>query len=482
MTTGAVTRSPWIRRWPGHLLWLTAAVGGSAVAAIAVSRGMWFELAALLLVVPAFLIVHRYPMVTVAIWMLTLPFMSGLEDGGSLKLAYWLIHRLAPLATLVIVVASSMAKATNRRLPRLGVPELLMAGYLIVSAVSVLYLSNDVGAELRHLYDRVGVPMILYLLVRLLPPKRAELRKLTYILMFVLFSQALIGLAQWLAPGLLPGRLLGRAGERTTGSLDQANVFGIVALFSGTLVLHLSRQLSGNLRRWGPPCFALGVLMAFATFSRASWLAALVVLAGVFFAYRNVARVILVAGVVAVAAFLAIGSSGWLSNYLRVRVYSQASETTALSRLPVIIASVRMFEEKPLTGWGYGNFDRYDTMFQSRVGDLFVPTKDHSSHNLFLTILAEQGLVGIVTYLGAAAYWLVKTPKALSRLRMNGAYGRKLVVILWFVLLGHVIVNLFSDMVVSFGLAVWWLSLALIGNALTGVDKVQRPSRVAVES
>ncbi len=482
MTAELAPQLPWIRRWPGRLLWLLVAVVGSIVSAIAVSRGMWFELAAVLLVVPVFLVVHRYPLITVGVWMLVLPFMSGLEDGGSLKLAYWLVHRLAPLATLVVVVASSMARASDRRLPRLGVAELLMAAYLVVTALSILYLSNDVGAELRHLYDRAGVPMILYLLVRLVPPKRAELRKFTYILMFVLVSQALIGLAQWFAPGVLPDRLLGRVGERTTGSLDQANVFGIVALWAGALVLHLSRQLSGSLRRWGLPGFTLGVVMAFATFSRASWLAAIVVLVGVFFAYRNAARVILVAGVVAVVAFLAIGSSGWLSSYLRERVYSPASETTALSRLPVMIASVRMFEEKPVTGWGYGNFDRYDTLFQSRVGDLFVPTKDHSSHNLFLTILAEQGLVGLIAYLGAALYWLAKTPKGLSRLRGNGLYGRKLVVILWFVILGHVIVSSFSNMVVSVGLAVWWLSLALIGNAFSGVDKARKPSSMSAES
>lgn len=463
-------------------MWIAVAVVGSIVAAVAVSRGMWFELAALLLVVPAFLIVHRYPLITVGVWMVLLPFMSGLEDGGSLKLAYWLVHRFAPLATLAIIVVSSMARASDRRLPRLGLAELLMAGYLVVSALSILYLSNDVGAELRHLYDRVAVPMILYLIVRLVPPKRAELRKFSYILMFVLFSQALIGLAQWFAPGLLPGRLLGRAGERTTGSLDQANVFGIVALWAGTMILHVSRQLPGKLRRVGPPCFVLGVVMAFATFSRASWLAAMVVVVGVFFAYRRVARVIMIAGVVAVLAFLAIGSSGWLSSYLRERVYSPASETTALSRLPVMYASVRMFEEKPLTGWGYGNFDRYDTMFQSRVGDLFVPTKDHSSHNLFLTILAEQGLLGLGTYLGIAVYWLAKTPRGLARLRVNGLYGRKLVVVLWFVILGHVIVNLFSNMVVSVGLAVWWLSLALIGNALSGVEGSQRLSPVSAES
>ncbi len=45
---------------------------------------------------------------------------------------------------------------------------------------------------------------------------------------------------------------------------------------------------------------------------------------------------------------------------------------SALSRLPIIYASIRMFPEaRPLFGWGYGNFGRYDhSEFQGRVADL----------------------------------------------------------------------------------------------------------------
>lgn len=476
MTAYAPVRPPWITRWPGTLLWTVIAVGGSVVSAVLVSRGKWFELAALLLVIPAFLMVQRFPMLVVGVWFVVLPLMSGLEDGGSLKGAYWLIHRIAPVATLIIVVVSAMTKASHRRLFRLGLPEVIMFAYLVSSVLSIAYLSPAVGAEIRHLYDRVFIPMVLYALIRILRPGREELRRFMVLLVVLMASQAAFGLIQWIAPGMLPDRFLGRAGERTTGTLDHANVFGIVMLWAGTLALHISRTVSSRYSPLGIPMFVLGVGMAFLTFSRASWLAAVVIVMAMFVVYPVAAKRTVAAGLAVLIVFAMVGGTGFVGGYFQERFYSEASERSALSRLPVVFASVRMFEAKPLTGWGYGNFDTYDRQFQSSVSDLFVPEKDHSSHNLFLTIAAEQGTVGIVTYLGAAAYWLAKTPKALSRLRTNGLFGKRFLIALWAVLLGHVIVNNFSNMTVSFGLAVWWLSLAMIANLITDAESAPATS------
>lgn len=474
MAVAETSRGTWLLRWPGRLLWGVVTVLGSAVAALLVSRDRWLVLLILLAAVPAFLAIQRYPLGVMGLWFLVMPFMSGLEDGGRLKMMYWVIHRMLPVATLAVLLLSYVTRTGYRRLGRLGWAEVFMLAYLVASVLSVLFFSNSAGAELRHLYDRVAVPMILYLLVRLLRPGSASLKKLSYILVFVVLSQAAAGLVSWVAPGLLPARFLGRVGERTTGTLDHANVFAIVVLAAGAVFFHVGRNVEGWRRRAATPVFLLAVALAILSFSRASWLAALAVVAGVAFAYpRFVARASAVAAV-GVVVFMVAGGSQALVGYLDERLYSEASERSALSRLPVVYASVRMIEERPLTGWGFGNFDLYDIQFQSRVGELFVPEKDHASHNLFLTIGAEQGLIGLVTYLGAAAYWLIRTPRAMARLRSPSLLDRRLMIILWSVLAGHVIVNNFSNMKVSFGLAVWWLSLALIGNMVTEAQPRER--------
>lgn len=467
MTVANSRDAPWLLRWPGKFMWVAITVAGSAISALLIARGRWMFVLLLLAAVPVFLLVQRFPLAVMTVWFLILPFMTDIDDGGRLKLLYWAVHRMLPLAALVILLISHTTGTGYRRLGRLGWAEVFMLGYLVASVLSILYTSGSPDVELRHLYDRVGVPMILYVLVRLIYPRVEAMKAMSYILLFIIVTQAGIGLASWIAPGIVPDRFLSRAGERTTGTLDHANVFGIVSLAAGALFLHVSRYADDWRSKAGLPVFLLTVAMAIMSFSRASWLAALVIVIGASFAYpRLVAKASIVAALAA-GAFLFTFANAWVGDYLEDRLYSAESERSALSRLPVVYASLRMMDERPLTGWGYGRFDDYDIQFQSSVGDLFVPEKDHASHNLFLTIGAEQGFIVLGLYLAPAIYWLARTPRAMSRLRLEGMFGRRLLILLWAVVAGHVVVSNFSNMKVSFGLAVWWLSLALIGNIIT---------------
>jgi O-antigen ligase len=454
----------WLLRWPGRSMWIAVTVAGSAVAVYLISRGSWMILLVLLAAVPGFLVIQRYPLAVMAIWFAVVPFLSRAEDGSGLLQVYWLVHRLLPLATLAVLLLARVTGTGYRRLGRLGWPEVLMLTYLVASGLSILYNSDNVIESFRFLYDRVAVPMILYVLVRLIRPGPAAMKSLSYILLFIILTQATIGIASWVAPGLIPERLLGRAGTRTTGTLINPNVFGIVVLAAGALFLHISRYVDDWRTKVGVPVFVFSVVAAVVTFSRAVWLAAVAVVVGIAIVYpRLLGRLLLVAALVT-GLFVASGNQ-WVGDYLGERLHSQES---ALSRLPVVYASVRMIQEKPLTGWGYGDFDKYDYQFQSRVGEWFVPSKNHSSHNVFLTIGAEQGLIGLGAYLFPAIYWLARTPRAWARLGSEDMFGKRLLLILWVVIAGHVIVSNFSNIRMTFGLAVWWLSLALIGNIITG--------------
>lgn len=468
MTVVTSRDTPWLLRWPGHLMWIAVTLIGSALSALLIARGRWMVVLLLLAAVPMFLVIQRFPLAVMAVWLVAIPFLNRVEDDSVEKLLYWVVHRTLPLATLVVVVLSQITRTGNRRLGRLGWPEIFMLAYLVASVLSIIYGSPaNPSEEIRHLYDRVAVPMILYVLVRLLRPKTSALEVLSYILLFILLTQALAGLASWIVPGALPENWLIRQGERTTGSLGHANVFGIVALAAGAIFLHVSQFVDGWRRKVAVVVLAASMAMAILSFSRASWLAALVVLVGLLIAYPRVVAKTMMLGVLSIGILLSVTGGGWIGGYLEERVYSQGSEQSALSRLPVVLASVRMIEAKPLTGWGYGNFNRYDFQFQSRVGDLFVPRNDHSSHNFFLTLGAEQGLIGLGLYVFVAFYWLLRTPRAMARLKSDEMFGRRFLIILWAIIAGHVVVNNFFHMQSPFGFAVWWLSLAMIGNLVT---------------
>lgn len=444
---------------------LVAVLAGIVIAYL-IAGGRSVLVVGALALVPTVVILKRYPLAVMAIWLLAAPFVVDTSADSTRRL-YWLIHRAIPVAMLGMVLLVALLRRT--KLPRLGWPELMMIGYLIAALLSVVYTSDDVTATTYHLYDRVFVPMCLYLLVRVLRPNERDLKRLLPVVIFILLSQAAIGILSWTSPQTLPATWLDREGSRTIGSLDHTNVYGTTLLFCGLIIVHALTNLPlRRVWRWVlTGLFVLALIMVFMTMGRANWLAGLVVMAGLLFVYPKFTRRFVAAAALLVVLALA---SGVISNQVELaqqRFYSESSEESALSRLPVVVASFRMFGEKPLTGWGYGNFDRFDRQYQTQVGNLVYPEKDHASHNLYLTILAEQGLVGILLYLGPAAYWLSRTRSVWGKVPATGMISRKLLAVLWLVLLSHLVVNNFANMRVVFGLGLWWITLGLIGSVVS---------------
>ena len=240
-------------------------------------------------------------------------------------------------------------------------------------------------------------------------------------------------------------------------------------IFAGALLLHAawhtSRTHAVRIALFAGA--AVAALMVFMTFSRASWIAGLAVLVGLTMLYRGLLSRMLIVVVPVAALVVSFGFADWGLDYADQRFLSPDSEESALSRLPVVYASVKMFEERPIWGFGYGNFDLFDRQYQEAIPGLVVPEKDHASHNLYLTLLAEQGLIGFLAYVGPALWWLLKARPAARRLPRSGIRSRQLLFVLWLGLLSHVVVNNFSNMRVTFGLGTWWLALGFIAVLTT---------------
>jgi O-antigen ligase len=168
---------------------------------------------------------------------------------------------------------------------------------------------------------------------------------------------------------------------------------------------------------------------------------------------------------VPLAAFAATFVLGDQIAWAKQRLESEEAENSALSRLPVIVAAYRMFRDKPIFGWGYDNFDRFDRRYQGRFGEIANPVeKDLTSHNVYMTLLAEQGVIGAFLYVLPIFVLLWHTVKKYRFLPRQGWLSRRLLWLLWLVVLAYVIVNNFSPMVVVWGLGLYWLNLGLIAS------------------
>jgi O-antigen ligase len=422
----------------------------------------WQFAAVVIFSIPAVFVLQRYPFLSILIWLICAPFLLH-TTSATTRQVYWVIHRFLPILTLgSILLPSLLGKKT---LPKLGFPEWAMLCYAIVSLCSILLTNPERQSTTYLFYDRVIIPMVLYLIVRLSNPDERMMRWLLPVALFIVFSQSSIGVVSWFAPRALPAKWVDYENHRTIGTLINTNTYVTTLILTGFLIFHFGMQSTSKRLQFG----AIGILLVtlyciFISFSRAGWLAGLLAMIGLATVYP---KVILKLGMIVVPIFLIVAIF-FLQNQLTwaaQRLKSGDSEQSALSRLPVYAAAVGMFQAKPFLGWGYGNFDRFDRQFQpSTLANLSGDNKDHASHNFFLSILAEQGLIGILLYLAPMFYWLRITLKYFSKLPDNGFWGRKILVVLWMTILSHIIVYNFANMRVIFGLGAWWLTLSFIAR------------------
>ena len=103
--------------------------------------------------------------------------------------------------------------------------------------------------------------------------------------------------------------------------------------------------------------------------------------------------VVAVVGIAIFAAWPSITSSGLYQK----RVVQQQNVQI---RVVLQEVSIKLAEEKPLFGWGYGSFDRvkYDVKINNPGVPLAVVLHD-TSHDTFLTILVEYGSLGLILFL-----------------------------------------------------------------------------------
>jgi O-antigen ligase len=458
------------------------AVGVSFVGlsmAFLLTAGLWYVALAMVVAVPTFVLVHRRPLVAVSLWLFLAPFLM-VSENAAIRKAFWLVHRLLPLGALAIAWLTPRLGVTTRRLPKLGWAEAMMGGYVVATFLSIAYTSPDLVATAILFYDRVMAPMCLYMVIRLSRPDEADIRWMVAATVFLLITQTMIGLMQWVLPGALPGEWVTHAGERTTGSFRDVNVYGVTMTFCALLLLHYGSEMTRGFRRVVFLSLSvLAMLMLFLTFSRASWVVLAILVVTLIYVQRPYFPRVLMVVVPALILLASFGTFDAQLSWARQRLMSSESDESALSRLPVVYASIRMFEAKPLAGWGYENFDRYDRQFQRRVGDLIYPDKDHASHNLYLTTLAEQGIIGLLLLLGPAFYWLFRSFAVYPRLPSEGAMGRKFLVSMWLVAFGFVIINNFVRMQVQFGLGLWWVALGLIAVTVSAGAEPDRSAASA---
>jgi len=419
---------------------------------------------AVIVAIPVAYLLVKYPFYGLAVWLLVSPFLIDTNNATQRRL-YWIIHRALP--PLLVVLIAYWRRA-HMPVSRLGLPEAAMGSYLAATVCSILLLNETPTATTILLYDRGFAPMCVYLAVRMWRPGEEHAKRLIPVLLFIALSQSTIGMMSWVAPHTLPKPWLTHQGLRTTGSLGDPSTYGQALIFSGAILLHRAAsapQRGLRLLYFGASMMAF--FCVFFSFSRSTWLAGLIAFGGLAYLYP---RRILPFTLSAMLASAVVGVAFFSEQieFAGRRLYSEGSERAAVTRFPVYIAGIRMFLERPITGWGYANFDRFDREFQGRVDGVYDDNKDHASHNFYLTVLSEQGLLGLCLFLFPTIWWMGASVKRRVQVGLDGFQNRNLLLILWLTVIGQLLLLNFHNIRNEFAWGLWWFALGWIAAIADG--------------
>jgi O-antigen ligase len=424
---------------------------------------------------PLLILLVRYPWTAVLVYVALEPLFA--VGGGTASVGpasgpeTWLIERLLVPVLLLVALGYRML-GLSRSYFRLSLTDVAIAGFLVLAFANVQLMTANPVREMANFYDKLVIPIALYWLIRVIEPRERELEWLLWMFIGLVLLQFAVGALSWLAPSVLPADWLGRAGERTVGTVRGPGPYTTTLMVGAMMAVAFLGVRRGELSRLG--LFAV-VAIAFIgiaiSFSRGSWVGAAVVLLGLFAFQRGVATRL--TGIFLVLfAVLVIASGGAIASFAATRF---ADADTAESRLVTNNAAIRMIGLKPALGFGYDNFELFDESLKVRVGNM--PAQEGSAHHTFLALAAENGVSALILYLFPVAWLLWLTLRRWRQVTSRNPLHGPLLIAMWLALAHQFMVMNFMDMLHSstWGTSLWWLCLGLIHVVLT---RGSRPEEV----
>ncbi|MBL1080595.1 O-antigen ligase family protein [Streptomyces actinomycinicus] len=410
--------------------------------------------------------------VVAVVALLALPLAPG--DGGGAGPAD------ALSALVVVFCAVRLLRARRRPLGRtaaviLGLP---VAG-LALAAVHAVSPGAGITGLGRYLQVFVLVPAAVVLLVR----GRADFRLLAWSFVGLAGWQGAVGVHQYVT-----GTGASYQGEdiRAVGTFGPSDVMGMATVVAFGLVCAVGLALGrpAARERAVAACCALALTVPLAlSFSRGAWIATAVTLV-VQLVLAGPRRAVRVAAVVVAAGVVLVGGIGVGTAMLQERIDSitqvtDAPDQSVTDRYTMWAAATDMWRDRPLTGVGLKGFPEYRDGHASLAlssgsdtegaGAAFRRQPLLSPHNMYLLVLSEQGLIGLLCLAGGWLALLVRALRGLWRTHAAGGRGLDCALVSCGLLVWQLVDFAYADIggpstvltAVCFGLVAWW---SLVGG------------------
>jgi hypothetical protein len=270
------------------------------------------------------------------------------------------------------------------------------------------------GAPYWHLIIGYTFPFALYFIGR--NAKLTE-RNVLGVQNFLVIFGIYLGLTgimemakQWWAvwPGYIADEKVGLHYGRARGPMVQSVSYGFYVVTCAAAALLAFRHWSYKPRIFLPIFAFCMIAAAGLTLTRSVWLGlGLAIVLLIWFCLRDPLRKYLLFGGVATLVLLAATNLESIIGFQREGSVEDTS-SSAECRKHFAYVSWLMFQDKPIFGFGFGNFpeeklpylDRRDTDMNMELIRPLI------HHNTYLDLLVELGLIGFVMYLSILVNWI----------------------------------------------------------------------------
>jgi O-antigen ligase len=426
------------------------------------------------------------------VFLLALPLGPGGEGGAGPADA---VSALVVLFCAVRLVRERRRPLSGTAAVVLGLPVLGVA----VAAMGAVSPGEGLTGLGRYLQVFVLVPAAVLLLVR----DRGDFRLLTWSFVGLAVWQGAVGVHQY-ATGT--GASYQGRPVRAVGTFGAQDVMGMATVVSLGLVCALGLALGSAPVRQRVVALAgaLVLLVPLAlSFSRGAWIATAVT-CSVQLLLGGVRRAFAAGAVVAAASVILVGGFGVGTAMLQERISSitqvaDAPDQSVTDRYTLWAAATGMWREHPLTGVGLKGFPEHRDSHASLAlsagsdtegaGAAFRKQPLLSPHNMYLLILAEQGLIGLLALAGSWLALLVCGLRGLWRIRRTSTPGLDCGLVACGLLVWQLTDFAYADIggpstvltAMCFGLVAWWGLACTAGPATTGPDRSGSAARGMAE-
>lgn len=260
---------------------------------------------------------------------------------------------------------------------------------------------------------------------------------------------------------------------RAAGPIGGPNEYGQILLFLLPLgVLQFRIEPSRTLRALAVTASTLILGGIILTFSRASLLAAAIVfLMMAFMGLLNLRHILV--SVIAIGLLTAVLDPEVVTRMLtlerlsgvfsRTNTVDQAPDSSAVVRYVLTLAAWHVFLDHPILGVGPGQFAKYySSDYSSRVG-LINQNKPRPTHDEYMAVLAETGLIGSACFISIIAVIMYGLWKERGRLRQSHPELALVATAFFLSLVTYTITAFFSHLSSQ---RYFWLQLALSSAAI----------------